>query len=129
MSNIVTIAEEFTLPSKGLIYDQRFDPTIELRSMTVAEEMKRLTYTERPFKLMSDIIEDCLLTKLPVVEIGATCDATHTWSNIPYGSSIYSTGRSIKIVEQGLEFSSGRSSMSTSTDDSRSISIKIFGIK
>ncbi len=66
MSNIVTIAEEFTLPSKGLIYDQRFDPTIELRSMTVAEEMKRLTYTERPFKLMSDIIEDCLLTKLPV---------------------------------------------------------------
>ena len=64
--NLVTIAEEFTLPSKGLIYGAPFDPTIKLRSMTVADEMKRLTYTEKPFKLISEIIEDCLLTKLPI---------------------------------------------------------------
>lgn len=65
MSN-VTIQEEYSLPSKGMIYNTPFDPNIKLRSMTVAEEMKRLTATESPYMNMSEIIEDCLLTKLPV---------------------------------------------------------------
>lgn len=67
MSDInVTIAEDFTLPSLGKIYSQQFDPNIKLRSMTVAEEMKRLTNTDKPYKAMSEIIEACLETKLPI---------------------------------------------------------------
>ena len=65
MSN-VTIQEEYSLPSKGLIYKTKFDPEVKLRSMTVAEEMKRLTATDNPYKNMSEIIESCLETKLPV---------------------------------------------------------------
>lgn len=64
--NNVTIQEEYSLPSKGLLYGNPFDPVVKLRSMTVAEEMKRLTATENPYKVMSEIIEDCLLTKLPI---------------------------------------------------------------
>ena len=67
MSNInVTIAEDFVLPSLGKIYSQQFDPNIKLRSMTVAEEMKRLTNTDKPYKAMSEIIESCMETKLPI---------------------------------------------------------------
>ena len=65
MSN-VTIQEEYSLPSKGLIYKVKFDPEVKLRSMTVAEEMKRLTQTDNPYKNMSEIIESCLETKLPI---------------------------------------------------------------
>ena len=65
MSN-VTIQEEYSLPSKGLIYRVKFDPEVKLRSMTVAEEMKRLTQTDNPYKNMSEIIESCLETKLPI---------------------------------------------------------------
>jgi len=64
--NNITIQEEYSLPSKGLLYGKPFDPTVKLRSMTVAEEMKRLTATENPYKTMAEIIEDCLITKLPV---------------------------------------------------------------
>ena len=64
--NNITIQEEYSLPSKGLVYGKPFDPVVKLRSMTVAEEMKRLTATENPYKTMSEIIEDCLVTKLPI---------------------------------------------------------------
>lgn len=63
---MITIQEDYSLPSKGLIYDKQFDPEITLRSMTVAEEMKRLTITEYPYKNMSAIIDACLVTKLPI---------------------------------------------------------------
>lgn len=66
MSEYTTIWEDFELPSKGLIYDKPFNPKVSIRSMTTAEEMKRLSPTETPYKVMSDIIEDCLKTKLPV---------------------------------------------------------------
>ena len=57
---ITTIQEDFSLPSKGLMYTTKFDPHIKLRSMTVADEMKRLQATERPYKVMTEIIDDCL---------------------------------------------------------------------
>lgn len=66
MNDNITIQEEFTLPSKGQIYSKKFDPDIKLRSMTVAEEMKRLTATDNPYKSMAEIIEACLLTELPI---------------------------------------------------------------
>lgn len=66
-----TISESYTLPSKGLIYDRPIDPNVTLRSMTTAEEMKRLSPTDTPYKVMSEIIEDCLTTKLgmPVYDL------------------------------------------------------------
>ena len=61
-----TIAEGYTLPSNGLIYPTQFNPSVELRSMTARDEMKRLSPSATPYKTMSEIIEGCLLEKLPV---------------------------------------------------------------
>jgi hypothetical protein len=56
-----TIAEEYVLPSEGKIYNTKVNPNIRLRSMTTEEEMKRLSHSKSPFKLFSEIIDDCLL--------------------------------------------------------------------
>ena len=56
MEQIVTIEEEYTLPSKGLMYAKPFDPTVKLRSMTVADEMRRLSPSERQYQNMASII-------------------------------------------------------------------------
>jgi len=66
MNNNVTIQEEYSLPSRGQLYIKKFNPVVKLRSMTVAEEMKRLTATDNPYKTMAEIIEACLLTELPI---------------------------------------------------------------
>lgn len=61
MENNSTIFETFTLPSKGLVYDGGgIDPKITLRPMKTIEEMERLSPTEAPYKVMSDIIEKCM---------------------------------------------------------------------
>lgn len=62
----VTIKEDFTLPSKGMIYGKPFESSITLRSMTVEDEMKRLAPSKNPYKNMSEIIESCLQEKLPI---------------------------------------------------------------
>lgn len=62
----ITIQEEYSLPSKGMLYGRQFDPLVKLRSMTVAEEMKRLTATDYPYMTMSEIIDDCIVNKLPI---------------------------------------------------------------
>jgi hypothetical protein len=56
-----TIAESCTLPSNGLIYDTEINTTIELRSMTARDEMKRLAPSANPLKTLSDIIEGCCI--------------------------------------------------------------------
>lgn len=61
-----TIGEIFTLPSQGKIYDENFPEKIELRSMTARDEMKRLSPSASQFKILADIIEDCLIEKLPI---------------------------------------------------------------
>lgn len=61
-----TIVENYTLPSKGLIYKTPFDPNITLRSMTLAEEMRRLQISEDVYRPMSDVIDDCIENKLPI---------------------------------------------------------------
>ena len=91
MEQIVTIEEEYTLPSKGLMYAKPFDPTVKLRSMTVADEMRRLSQTKTPFKQMADLIESCLLTKLPIPVYDLNmCDYTfllHKLRITTYGSN------------------------------------------
>ena len=59
--NTCTIVETFTLPSKGLIYDPVVAPEITLRSMTTADEMRRLSNSEYQYKPMSDIIDGCIV--------------------------------------------------------------------
>lgn len=58
-----TMAREFTLPSRGEIYNKPVNPLVKLRSMTVIEEMKRLGYTDTPYKVLCDIIDDCMVEK------------------------------------------------------------------
>jgi hypothetical protein len=61
------IANEYTLPSEGKVYGaQKVNPQIKLRSMTTAEEMKRLNHTDRPYKAMSEIIDDCMVDELGI---------------------------------------------------------------
>lgn len=60
------IAEDFVLPSLGKIYGKEFNPHIKLRSMTVRDEMRRLSQSATPHKNLCDIIDSCLLTKLPI---------------------------------------------------------------
>ena len=57
-----TIAEFFTLPSKGNVYKELIDPKVQLRSMTTAEEMRRLSPTEHPYENLCSIIDDCMVT-------------------------------------------------------------------
>lgn len=58
-----TIGENYTLPSLGKVYDKEVNPHIKLRSMTTEEEMKRLSPSDRPYKNMCEIIDDCLVEK------------------------------------------------------------------
>lgn len=61
-----TISESFILPSKGKIYTENINPDVTLRSMTTADEMKRLSHSEHPYKKMSTIIDDCIVEDLPI---------------------------------------------------------------
>ena len=62
MEKNLTIAESFTLPSKGKIYGNiEVVPQIRLRSMTTAEEQKRLSHSDYPYRMLCEIIDDCLL--------------------------------------------------------------------
>lgn len=73
MKDNATIFETFTLPSKGLIYDEPIDAEITLRSMTVLEEMKRLAPSDTPYKIMCDIIEDCIVNNKPKIKVYDMC--------------------------------------------------------
>ena len=57
------IAESYTLPSKGMVYEKDVNPDIKIRSMTTNEEMKRLSKTDSPYKMLTEIIDDCLVEK------------------------------------------------------------------
>lgn len=56
-----TIAETYTLPSLGKIYDVEVTPRVKIRSMTTQEEMKRLSPSDVPYKNICEIIDDCLV--------------------------------------------------------------------
>lgn len=58
-----TIAEDYVLPSLGKVYDKAVNPNVKIRSMTTEEEMKRLGHTDKPRKLLAEIIDDCLVEK------------------------------------------------------------------
>ena len=67
MENVkYTIAETFELPSKGEIYGSKFDAHVKLKSMTLRDEMKRTSQNATPHRNLCEIIDGCLLTKLPL---------------------------------------------------------------
>lgn len=72
MSQSYTIAENYTLPSKGLIYNEPVKATVKLRSMTTEEEMRRQSSTDTPYRVLSDIIEACLVDK-PGIDVYDMC--------------------------------------------------------
>ena len=57
-----TIAETFTLPSKGKVYDNKLVvPTFKISSMTTNHEMMRLSPSDLPYKNLCDVIDDCMV--------------------------------------------------------------------
>ena len=64
-TNNYTIAERFTLPSHGLLYDVPVNPEIKLRSLTVRDDMKRLAPSNDGsiYRVMAEVIDDCLVEK------------------------------------------------------------------
>ena len=64
MSQDYTLTGTYTLPSLGKVYgDKKINPEITLRSMTTEEEMKRLNPSDKPYKVMADIIDACMIEK------------------------------------------------------------------
>lgn len=67
MAEDYTIAEIYTLPSKGKIYGEGIDPAIKLRSMTTLEEMRRQSISrDYPFRTYCDIIDACIVGEKPM---------------------------------------------------------------
>ena len=64
--NNFTIANEYTLPSLGRVYNREINPTFKLRSMTTVEEMKRLNHSDKPNKSIAEILDDCLIEKIGI---------------------------------------------------------------
>ena len=60
-----TIAERYTLPSHGLLYDRDVNPDIKIRSMTVRDEMKRQSPANDGtiYRVLAEVIDDCLVEK------------------------------------------------------------------
>lgn len=56
-----TIAEYFTLPSEGKVYDELVNPKIKIRSMTTQEEMQRLSHNDKVYQNLCDIIDSCIV--------------------------------------------------------------------
>lgn len=99
MSDIITtIQEEFTLPSKGMIYERPVNPTIKLRSMTAQDEMLRLTPSEDKFKVMADVLTRCIEGEKPAVSvydmyIGDYYHLLNCLRLVTYGSKLSYTAR------------------------------------
>ena len=60
MSNY-TVAEEYTLPSLGKVYSEKVNPIVKIKSMTTNQEMRRLAPSERAYKTICEIIDECLV--------------------------------------------------------------------
>lgn len=85
-----TILEYFELPSKGKLYTNGNFGKFKMRSMTTTEEMKRLSHCEDAYRLISEIIDDCILDKLPIscydMHIGDYQYLLHRLRVVTYGS-------------------------------------------
>lgn len=75
-----TIAEEFTLPSLGKIYEgKHVNPNIKLRSMSTEDEMLRLSHSDRPYKVLCDMLENCIVGEKPGISVYDMCLADYQY--------------------------------------------------
>ena len=85
-----TVSGTYTLPSLGKVYQYDVNPNFTIRSMTTAEEMRRLNPSERPYKVLADIIDDCFVEKPNISAydmcIGDFQFVLHKLRTITYGS-------------------------------------------
>lgn len=90
MSDNYTIAETYTLPSRGLIYSKKVNPDVKIRSMTTVEEMRRLSHTDSPYKTLCDIIDSCILNDVGIssydMHLGDYQYLLHRLRVVTYGS-------------------------------------------
>ena len=62
-----TIAEDFVLPSHGKVYlDRQVNENVRLRSMTTADEMRRLSPNERQYKNIAEVIDSCMVDDIGI---------------------------------------------------------------
>ena len=61
-----TVGNIFTLPSKGEVYSRKINPQVTLRSMTTADEMKRLNPCERSHQMMAMVLDDCIINDIGI---------------------------------------------------------------
>lgn len=68
MERDYTIAEQYELPSKGLIYDdvEPFNPCVKIKSMTVDDDMFRQGVSINAHEKLCQLIDSLLITKLPI---------------------------------------------------------------
>ena len=64
MNTKTSIIEKFTLPSKGLIYDNPINSEVTLRSMTTMDELIRLSPSTKPYSFMASLIQSCIVGEL-----------------------------------------------------------------
>lgn len=57
-----TVTEVVKLPSKGKVYDKPVEPEITLRAMTLNDEMKRLSPSEKTYQNLCQMIDDCIIS-------------------------------------------------------------------
>lgn len=85
-----TIAENYTLPSQGKIYDVEVNPNVKIRSMTTQDEMKRLAPSDGAYKNICEIIDDCLVEKPGIssydMHLGDYQFLLHKMRVVTYGS-------------------------------------------
>lgn len=74
-----TIEESFELPSKGLIYDRPINPQIKFRSMTAQDEMIRLQPSENKYKVLCDLIDNCIIGDKPEISSYDMCLGDYTY--------------------------------------------------
>lgn len=85
-----TIAETYELPSKGLIYDKNVNSSVKIRSMTTEDEMKRLSSSDKPYKILCDIIDDCIIDDIGIssydMHLGDYEYLLHKLRTVTYGA-------------------------------------------
>ena len=90
-----SIAEEYTLPSLGKVYTQNVNPVVKIRSMTTEEEMRRLAPSDKNYKNICEIIDECLVEN-PGISSYDMCLADyqfllHKLRVVTYGSDYHIT--------------------------------------
>lgn len=58
---VSVITEDFTLPSHGKLYSKDVNPTGRIRAMTTDQEMRRLSHSDKPYKILCEIVDECIV--------------------------------------------------------------------